>query len=232
MSRENFQIDTYLEQQELKQHQLDMLGLLDKNVSNVAHILDLGCANGLFSCAMKQHYASARVTGVEVSPEMIAEARQNFKNINDAEVIESTIEEFEPSVKYDVIVASGVLSLFDEPFEQLSRWMNWLSSTGVLIVFGRFNTHPVDTRVQYRNHFNDNGWESGLTSYSIHSYQQFFADKDCSAEFIKFELPFDRQPSENPTNTWTVQTSSGERLIINGANTVAEFHHLVIKATG
>ena len=229
--RKNFQINTYLAQTYLKHHQKDTLAKLVSEYSDAQNILDIGCSNGLMLKSLHSLYPEAALIGIEIADDLIEAANTNLQDINNSNVVKSLIEEYEPDCKFDIIIASGVLSLYDEPFSSLERWVNWLSPDGILVIFGRFNTHDVDTRVLYRNRTNDNGWESGLTSYSIRSISEYLNDKAVDFRFERFTLPFDRAPSKNPTDTWTVKTEDGERLLVNGVNLIAEFHHLLIKRT-
>jgi hypothetical protein len=122
-----------------------------------------------------------------------------------------------------------VLSIFDEPLDVLDRWLEWLEPGGWLFVFGRFNSRQVDTKIQFRNRFNSEEWEGGFTSYSTRTVGEHLDAAGATWEFERFRLPIDLEEREDPIRTWTVTTDSGERIVMNGANVVAEHHFLTVR---
>ena len=80
--------------------------------------LDIGCGAGLSSRALKQ--ICRRVTGADISPNMVETARELYGNEPGYEFIVSNAEEIHaPHGKYDIATGAGVIQWVDrEPFLQ------------------------------------------------------------------------------------------------------------------
>ena len=87
----------------------------------------------------------------------------------------------------------------------------------------------MDTIVQFRNNVKGDDWEGGLSSYSVHTIGRFLSEKEYNYEFRRFKLEMDLQESDDPIRTYTITTSDGDRMVVNGANIIAEHYFLVIQ---
>lgn len=84
--------------------------------------LDVGCGAGLSSKALKQ--ICKRVTGTDISPEMIAVAREICKDAQGYEFFVSSAEDIPPAKeKYDIVTAAGVI-----PWINREKFLNNLRS--------------------------------------------------------------------------------------------------------
>ena len=130
-------------------------------------------------------------------------------------------------------------SLFDEveaptDFEEfetpLKKWLSWLSDEGLLFLFGRFNSRNVDTKIQFKNNTrNDPKWEGGLSAFSIHTITNFLKELGFKCEFKRFHLPIEiKEDVSNPIRTFTKELKTGEKIVMDGANIIAEHYFVVI----
>lgn len=226
----NKQVDAYTSDRRLKQHEIELLDIVQDHVGDVSDkldSLDIGCADGLFLRNFKMRFPQWNVEGVEVNGELINQGASENAAYN-IKVHKDDAYRFVPSKKYDLITASGIIAVFDDPLPVLDRWIDWLHPGGTLFVFSTFNTGDIDTRVSFRNNFSSNGWETGLTGYSINTIKRYLEKQDISAEFLPFELSEDLLKDENPIRSYTVKAEDGKRFVIAG-NILCEFHHLIIK---
>jgi trans-aconitate methyltransferase len=222
----NRQTDAYKPHRELKEHEILMKNkVLDYSSPN-STILDIGCADGLFISEVAKELPKALVTGIDISSKLIAAA--NAKECQNCSFLVEDAEKFEPNKKFDLIIASGILSVFDNFELILNQWTSWLENTGRLIIFGRFNSSDVDVKVSFRNNYKKSDWEGGLTSYSIQTIGRFLDHLGLGYEFSKFIFSGDLPKSEDPIRTYTVKTEDGEKLVVNGANLIAEHFFLTI----
>jgi hypothetical protein len=136
--------------------------------------------------------------------------------------------EYQPDGVFDLVVASGILSIWEDFRVPLSRWCEWLSPLGVLHIFGRFNSDNVDTITRFREGGSLGVWESGFTSYSIGTVGEFLKQQGYSCSFEPFVLQRDIERSASPIATFTVQLKDGGRLVLNGANIRAEHFFLTV----
>lgn len=230
MSNFNSQIAAYSAKRSPKEHDLELLEMIKTDVPNFSGVvLDIGCAAGSFIDLMARTYPDATYRGIDISERLIAEA-SNRGISADVEFLVSDALDFEPIEKFDIIIASGVMSIFDDFSIPLKKWLTWLRPGGNLYIFGRFNSEDIDTIIYFRNNTHESAdWEGGLTSYSTQTVLSFINQLGFEGSFTKFYLPFEvaKNPSD-PIRTFTVTTADGERLILNGANIMAEHYFLKI----
>lgn len=226
----NSQIAAYSDDRTPKQHDTELLGLVSADHPRFnGRFLDIGCAAGSFISLMASAHPEATYQGIDISEQLIGAAR-NREISADVDFLVADVLDFEPLEKVDIVVASGVLSIFDDFSIPLKRWLTWLRPGGNLYIFGRFNSEHVDTITYFRNNVYESAdWEGGLTSYSTQTVLSFVNQLGFEGSFKKFHLPFDlaRNPLD-PIRTFTVTTVDGQRLVLNGANIVAEHYFLKI----
>ena len=86
-------------------------------------VLDVGCGSGRYSLALAREGAS-RVLGVDVSPSMIALARDEAAAAGAAHVCEfqtAAFLDFSSTERFDVVVATGYFDYLEDPLPHLAR---------------------------------------------------------------------------------------------------------------
>ena len=82
-----------------------------------AHVLDLGTGTGVVALALAERYPAAEVTGIDLSPGMVEEARQKLSpelagrvrfEVGDASALEY------PDGAFDLVVLSNMIPFYDE----------------------------------------------------------------------------------------------------------------------
>jgi SAM-dependent methyltransferase len=223
----NTQIDAYRGPRELKEHEQRQLELIaDRRPDFAGRCLDIGCASGNFLKAMAERWPDAEYCGFDVSAELLELAREAVPG---ATFLEADAQTFEPDAPFDVIVAAGVLSIFEDFAPVLDRWLSWLAPGGHLLVFGRFNSRPVDTIIRFRNHHTDGDWQGGLTAYAVATVSEHLRRRGDEFSFERFVPSFTLAEHEDPIRNYTLDTVDGRRVLLNGANVVAEYHFLVVQ---
>lgn len=191
-------------------------------------LLDVGCASGLFLSHLRQSFPNACLEGLERNENLVTLACNRLRG-QDIEVTVDDAAEFTPTNPYDAIVASAILSVFEDPLPVLDTWMSWLKAGGHLFVFGRFNSKAVDTRTYFRSHYRPHGWETGLTSYAIQTVENHLRDKGYGITFRPFVMDTDIPESADPIRHYTLSLADGRRIMLNGANVIAEQYFLTVK---
>lgn len=225
----NSQIEAYKNNFYLKQHELEFKLLLQKNIPKNfgGEVLDIGCATGNAIKIIKELYPHSLITGIDLKKELLHIARKRVGP--KPKLIQTCITKYKPKIKFDLIIASGVLSIFDDVSKMLNKWINWLKKNGILYIYGRFNSSDIDTIVYFKNLNYGNKWESGLTAYSLSTVKILLQKKNVRFKFIKFKLNRDLKKQHNPIRTFTLKLKDNSRVVVNGANIIAEHFHLFIK---
>tara|TARA_Y100000590_G_scaffold465530_1_gene638094 strand:- start:430 stop:1134 length:705 start_codon:yes stop_codon:yes gene_type:complete len=224
----NKEIDVYKNIINPKEHEKKLIEIIEsENNITDQEILDVGCASGNFLNLIREKFDKVKLHGFDISEELISLA--NKRKLDNCNFFLSDISNFKSSIRYDIIIASGVMSLFDNFSEPLDNWLSHLKSKGKLYIFGRFNTQDVDTIIHHKNNYHDNAeWTGGFTSYSIKTVSKFLDNKEFEHKFYRFHLETNLSIDENPIKTFSIVTENGEKIIMNGANIVAEHYFLSI----
>lgn len=227
---QNTQIAAYLKPRPLKEHEERLISLIKEKLPPdfAGHVLDIGCARGNLIRALASVFPEAHYVGFDVSEELITAARTACPA---AEFYVADALTFRPPCPFDLVVASGVLSIFEDFARPLDTWLSWLAPRGQLFIFGRFNSRNIDTIIRFRNNYRGADWEGGLTAYSVHTVGRYLSERGWRHEFVRFYLSMELPESEDPIRTYTVRCQNGLHLIVNGANVVAEHYYLRIWAS-
>ena len=226
----NTQIKTYLENQQIKQHEKEMVEYVktDFHSDDEFSVLDIGCATGKLISLIKENFPKAKCHGFDISKELILLAQN--RNLNECDFFTADMLTYAPSQNFDLIMASGVLSIFDDFREPLLKWLEWMKQDGSVYLFNHFNGRNIDTIVSVRNNqIGNSNWEGGLTSYSVETVKNFLTEEGYTATFKRFQLKIDIPEHEDPIRTFTKITQDGERIVMTGANIITELYFLKIK---
>jgi len=104
-----------------------------------ARVADLGCGTGTLSVLLAQEgYA---VSGVDLSPEMIARARVKGEGCDATFAVGDAGDPDLPARSFDVVLSRHVLWALPDPAAGLARWVELLAPGGrLLLVEGRWFT--------------------------------------------------------------------------------------------
>ena len=80
-----------------------------KDVSEARRILDVGTGTGVIALMMAQKNAVAEIHAIDIDKDAYLQARENFENSvwsNRLTSIHSSLQDFNPELKYDVIISN------------------------------------------------------------------------------------------------------------------------------
>ena len=225
----NRQIGAYLSERPQKEHEKYLCRILERSDDGFnGRLLDIGCATGATLLLIRELFPTAELHGLELSPALIERAKENLQNY-DVHLHSADAFSFEPEKPYDILIASGILAVFENPYPVLDKWLSWLTPKGKLIIFSAFNSNDLDVKIKFRNRQNDQSWETGFAWYSKARIAEFFLAKGYSTEFERFVLPIDLEKDANPIRQYTVRLENGERMLVNGANLIFEQYFMIAR---
>ncbi len=105
---------------------LDLISLIPENIS---FLLDAGCARGIYGKSLKKFRPEIEVTGVEMNPEMAAEAGKYYDRI-----FNGRIEDFHSDRGFDLINCGDMIEHLHDPWAVLRRFYELLSPSGFLVL--------------------------------------------------------------------------------------------------
>ncbi|MCF2052871.1 methyltransferase domain-containing protein, partial [Escherichia coli] len=83
-------------------------------LENVEYVADLGCGPGNSTALLQQRWPAARITGIDSSPAMVAEARSALP---DCQFVEADIRNWQPEQTLDLIFANASLQWLPDHYE-------------------------------------------------------------------------------------------------------------------
>lgn len=110
----------------------DYHGFFASQVSDGNRVLDIGCGYGAVARSIARHVPAADVTGIDIEPANVAQAR-NADNPPNLTFVEGDATEDFPAGSWDVVVLSNVLEHIDERTSFLSKIRERLAPRIVLI---------------------------------------------------------------------------------------------------
>ena len=102
-----------------------------KQVEPVNEILDIGCGTGHLTELLRKHFPTARITAVDIAPQMIEFAADKFHG-RDIEFICADAQEMELSRNYDLIVSNASFQWFNNLQLTLGQLYSKLNNNGIL----------------------------------------------------------------------------------------------------
>lgn len=94
-------------------------------------VLDVGC--GSCEKATFYHDWGARVTGIEMTASVLDLGRQ-IAGGRDIRLVHTSIGEFSPAERFDIVIADGVLHHTADTYMALRRCASWVNDGGLLVV--------------------------------------------------------------------------------------------------
>ena len=115
-----------------KHHLTDYHGFFATHVAPGNRVLDLGCGYGAVARSIAQSVPEAEVTGIDIEPDNVAQARK-AANPSNLTFVEGDATEAFPDGAWDVVVLSNVLEHIDERVGFLAKIRERLSPQTILI---------------------------------------------------------------------------------------------------
>ncbi len=95
-------------------------------------ILDLGCGTGNYTKLLKEKFPCARIKAVDISPEMIAVAKEKLRG-GSIEFIVADGETLRMKEKFDLISSNASFQWFEDPENALLGYRGLLNEGGIIL---------------------------------------------------------------------------------------------------
>lgn len=185
--------------------------------------LDIGSGDSSFIYYLKRKHPRARCHGVEISGELITQARQSGL-FNDVQLTRDDARTFRLPECFDFVLMAGVLSIFDELETPLDNMFRHLKDGGWGYIFGGFCSGNIDVLVRIRNNTKKSQiWESGLNMFSLETVKTALKPHISEIWCYPFQLKTNLEKKDDPIRSYTLNTKERGKIIVNGANIIREF---------
>lgn len=201
------------------------------NVNTDLNILDIGCATGELLYRINQCSLApiGSLVGADIFDSLLNSARTNCPNMIFENMSALDIKEQYKNF-FDIVIACGVMSIFDE-HELGIFWKNLISSSkenGKIYVLSPLNEFGVDINLKHRKRVANKTkeWESGWNIYAMETINEILESCGYKAEYSKFQIPFQLEQKSDPIRTWTMPTPSNPYQLTNGLKLMVD-HYLI-----
>ena len=191
-------------------------------------ILDLGCARGEWLYYIKNRTDIKNLVGIDYSQNLINEAKKNLNKF-DIKFYKGSAENIKIKKNFDIIVASGLVSYFDDLNNFFDNTIKHLNPGGILIILDNFNPYNVDVILSYRNNKYSKKYEKGWNLHSIETIQRNLKKKKAKIVKIKkFNLSFKLKKSTDPLRSWHTKIDN-KKIFTNGLSQIFNIQAIIIK---
>ncbi|HDT0503826.1 TPA: trans-aconitate 2-methyltransferase, partial [Escherichia coli] len=172
-------------------------------LENIEYIADLGCGPGNITALLHQRWPAARITGIDSSPAMIAEARSALP---DCLFVEADIRNWQPEQALDLIFANASLQWLPDHYELFPHLVSLLNSHGVLAIQMPDNwlepTHVLMREVAWEQNYPDRGREPLA---GVHAYYDILSEAGCEVDIWRTTY-YHQMPSHQAIIDWVTAT--------------------------
>jgi len=166
-------------------------------------LLDVGCANGELLYFLNKKYKNINFCGVDIRNDLLKLAKKKLPEkiiLKKYDYNKKAINE-----KFDIILCSGVISIFDNLDNFFKNIKKNMKKNTVLFLFGSFNKYDFDVIVKYKDlNSKRSSYEPGWNIWSMKTIKNYFKLK----KFTKhpFNINIDLKPNKKDLlRTWTVK---------------------------
>lgn len=190
---------------------------------------DIGCGSGEFLYYLSSRFSGLRVSGSDVSPELIQLAREKYPYIQFSVEDFTNVQASSVLSDNDVISLVGVNGRFKYIDDWLPQFTSYIRDGGYGLIFDLFNPEPVDVAVsaskadlqmtKYRNTY--------FNLVSITSVINKMESLGFKTSFHRFEMPFELAKQDDPFRSWTIDLANGKRTLTNGLGQIFDLYACV-----
>ena len=124
----------------------------DCDIKQLKNGLDVGCGAGLSTKALK--LLCERVTGTDISPEMILVCKKLYKDSSYTFYVSKAEENKISIIPYDIITAAGVINWLDKDLF-LNNAEKILNNEGLIVIYDFWITDKMNNNYEYTKWFHD-----------------------------------------------------------------------------
>lgn len=98
--------------------------------SSPQNILEIGCGTGFLTEKLQKKYPAAKITAIDIAPEMVNACRQKFTGYKNLSFQTIDGEDLNLNEKFDLIVTNLTVQWFNNPVQGLENLRNILTTNG------------------------------------------------------------------------------------------------------
>jgi 2-polyprenyl-3-methyl-5-hydroxy-6-metoxy-1,4-benzoquinol methylase len=179
--------------------------ILKKRISKNKNyeLLDVGCANGELLYFLSQKFSNIKFYGADVRKDLINLAKKKLSQniyLKQCDYNKKSLNK-----KFDIIICSGVISIFDKLDIFFKNIKNNLKKNSTLFLFSTFNEYDYDIMLSYKDmNSKIKNYQSGWNIWSLKTIKQNFKKKKITK--YPFKIGFDvKKNKKDLVRVWTTK---------------------------
>ena len=199
---------------------------IDKVKKN-SSLIDIGCSNGELLFNLSKNF-NFKLTGIDVDKNLLIKAKKNCPS--EVSFFHKDISKKNLKLKkYDIVVLSGVLSIFKDGKNILKNVLKLVKPKGVIYIFDSLNIYS------YNLHIKANKLEKGRevnwykNMYSTDYIKKFFGKYNKKCKFFQFRMKKNIKKDKSNLNYGWTEILSGKKIITSGLGLIQNQFWVKIK---
>jgi|TARA_B110000027_G_C16052499_1_gene270599 2-polyprenyl-3-methyl-5-hydroxy-6-metoxy-1,4-benzoquinol methylase len=187
-------------------------------------LIDIGCANGELIYQLEKNFKNLRITGLDVRQDLLEKAKNNLST--KVKFIKKNIFTKQKLGKFDFIIASGVISITDNPKIFRDNLIKSLNKNGSIFLFNHFNKHDFNIFSKYQDLKIPKILQSGWNIFSLKFIKTLFNNR--KTKYYQFTIKKKISPNiKDPIRSWTVKIN-GKNYFTNGLSLIIDQYWIQI----
>lgn len=189
----------------------------EKHPQRIDKIIDIGCANGALLSYLSQLNPTTSLHGYEPEITLIELGRELAPDINFHKFGLYDIPDQDEDDKADIVIAAGVIGIFDNPEKFLAHLSRLCKQGGSILIFSPFNENDIDVILQYRPSLGTD-WQTGHNLFSLKTMEMISGKFNLKLSVSSFKMPFAIEKTNDPMRSWTESFRGEEHFLFYGTN--------------
>lgn len=182
--------------------------VLKKNIkkNKIYKVLDIGCAAGEFLYLLEQKYKNFELTGIDIRKDLLKKAK---KHLTDKVILKrADISKKQPKTnkKFDIIICSGVIGIFDNLDNFSKNLKNLLKKKGMIFIGALINEYDYNIFIKYEDLKKEKILQSGWNIWSLKKIKRLFKGKRYKI-YRYFPKKNFNKIQKDPIRSWTIDVN-------------------------
>ena len=182
--------------------------VISKNIkkNKKYEILDAGCAAGELLYLLEKKYKNFNLSGCDIRSDLLKKARKHLSKNVDLKKIDISKKSNFFKKKFDIIICSGVIGIFDNLKNFKSNLNKALKKNGIILLGALINEYGYNIYIKYEDMKNKNIFQSGWNIWSIKKIKSLFKGKKIKIYRYKPNKDF-KKIKNDPMRSWTINVN-------------------------
>ena len=173
------------------------------------------CAAGELIYNIKKYFPQINITGIDELQPLLDKAKRNTSK----DIIYKKKNIYKKNIKigkYDIIIASGMMGIFNNPKIIFNNLLKNLNFKGKMYIFSSFNPYPFNVYIKYEDYRKKKKiLHSGYNFFSLGFVKKFFKKKNMKVKIFPFEIKRKLKKRKNLIRAWTMDIGNS-KIMTNG----------------